>query len=482
MPRQEITTEMVENTKTAKEKFQKLWKEDPGHFRRRDDEPQLGAVRPVLDNTIKDAASQRDTPSQKEPHDHTKPTTSEGQRKRTLKEATESHNAKSGAAAQVSDDNKIECENEDPDSTSKCKGKGRYMTLSELLGDERYLTNDELQAGLREMKEDYIRSLPEKEKRAAASRRVPQRPGQDTLADYKAGDDAPSQGSDDNARDVHTNTELQTKYEMANKTNLPPNAGAGNGKYASNTAPKPPTQDDNTETQRPVPQLPEHFPAFHCTHRMNDIGAYLANTSYVVSICGPPTAELKYGVIVYPAGEERMLFGQGPYFSMDQEFYDRIADANSAYSEALRMHDPDRNSEEFQRHRFDDQFTELSFEDFHNVEQLQPSGYRGTRPLPVSPQEPDERDEQDEPETSKQTQRATKSTKQTKGQKTKKNPEKPEVRATRRSSRITQNDRPNQPNQPQQSSPDTGKKPWGKRATKGAGAGPAAAAKRRRKT
>ncbi len=116
-----------------------------------------------------------------------------------------------------------------------------------------------------------------------------------------------------------------------------------------------------------MPQLPKDFPALHCTHRMNEIGACLANTSYVVSICGPPTADLNYGIMVYPTGEERMLLGQGSYSSMDQEFYDRVADANYAYLKALRMHDPSEASEDFRRHRFNDQFTELSFEDFHNA-------------------------------------------------------------------------------------------------------------------
>lgn len=160
---------------------------------------------------------------------------------------------------------------------------------------------------------------------------------------------------------------------------------------AARDIPERPSRDENPEaetTQNPVPQLPGDFPAFHCTHRMSDIGAYLANASYVLSICGPPVAELNYGIIIYPAGEERMIFGQGPYFSMDQEFYDRIADANSAYSDALRMHDPEKDSDEFVRHRFDDQFTELSFKDFHNVEQLGPSGYAGAVPLPTSPTSP----------------------------------------------------------------------------------------------
>ncbi|KAK3187449.1 hypothetical protein K4F52_003795 [Lecanicillium sp. MT-2017a] len=160
---------------------------------------------------------------------------------------------------------------------------------------------------------------------------------------------------------------------------------------AARNIPERQSRDENPEaknTQDPVPQLPGDFPAFHCTHRMNDIGAYLANASYVLSICGPPVAELNYGIIIYPAGEERMIFGQGPYFSMDQELYDRIADANSAYSEALRMHDPEKDSDEFARHRFDDQFTELSFKDFHNVEQLGPSGYAGAVPLPTSPTSP----------------------------------------------------------------------------------------------
>lgn len=42
---------------------------------------------------------------------------------------------------------------------------------------------------------------------------------------------------------------------------------------------------------------------------MNDMGAYLANASYTVSLGGPPSADLKYGIIIVPVGEESTLFG-----------------------------------------------------------------------------------------------------------------------------------------------------------------------------
>lgn len=101
---------------------------------------------------------------------------------------------------------------------------------------------------------------------------------------------------------------------------------------------------------------------------MNEIAAYLANASYVVALGGPPLADLKYGIIVVPAGEESLLFSRSPDFALDQNFIDSIDDANRNYDRALRMHDPDKDSEEFVRHRFDDDFPSVSAGAQQNVE------------------------------------------------------------------------------------------------------------------
>jgi hypothetical protein len=48
---------------------------------------------------------------------------------------------------------------------------------------------------------------------------------------------------------------------------------------------------------------------------MNEIAAYLANASYVAALGGPPLADLKYGIIIVPVGEENLLFGRQPSLS-----------------------------------------------------------------------------------------------------------------------------------------------------------------------
>jgi hypothetical protein len=106
---------------------------------------------------------------------------------------------------------------------------------------------------------------------------------------------------------------------------------------------------------------------------MNEIAAYLANASYVTALGGPPLADLKYGVIIVPAGEESLLFGPKSTFVVDQAFVDAVDDAKRDYDRALRMHDPEKDSEEFVRHRFDDDFPSVSGREQKNVEMVLPS-------------------------------------------------------------------------------------------------------------
>lgn len=56
---------------------------------------------------------------------------------------------------------------------------------------------------------------------------------------------------------------------------------------------------------------------------MNEIAAYLANASYVAALGGPPLADLKYGIISVPAGEESLLFGKSPKFHHQPRFHRR---------------------------------------------------------------------------------------------------------------------------------------------------------------
>ncbi|KAH6842685.1 hypothetical protein B0I37DRAFT_201563 [Chaetomium sp. MPI-CAGE-AT-0009] len=137
-----------------------------------------------------------------------------------------------------------------------------------------------------------------------------------------------------------------------------------------------PTERPTIPRQQPIvdapsnsgPRFPANFPAYHATQNMNEIAAYLANASYVVSLGGTPLADLKYGIIIVPAGEESLLFSPPPQSVIDQDFVDAIDDANRNYDRALRMHDPDKDIEEFVRHRFDDDFASVSAGAQQNVE------------------------------------------------------------------------------------------------------------------
>lgn len=129
--------------------------------------------------------------------------------------------------------------------------------------------------------------------------------------------------------------------------------------------------------------LPASFPAFHVTQNANEIGAYLANASYVISLGGPPLADLKYGIIVLPVGEESLLLGPQPQGSLfTQEFHDAIQDANHARSIQVELHGSGHDSAEFLRPRFEDDFPERPLESHYNVEAV-------VQPQP-QPQQPDD--------------------------------------------------------------------------------------------
>ncbi|KAL2017281.1 hypothetical protein VTK56DRAFT_2350 [Thermocarpiscus australiensis] len=138
-----------------------------------------------------------------------------------------------------------------------------------------------------------------------------------------------------------------------------------------------PRQQPKEWPSKPEPRLPSNFPAYYSTQNMNEIAAYLANASYVAALGGPPLSDLKYGIIIVPAGEESLLFGRSPDFVISEEFRDAIDDANRDYQRALRMHDPDKDSPEFVRHRFKDDFPSVSAEDFQRVELTPPQQDKG---------------------------------------------------------------------------------------------------------
>ncbi|ROV94533.1 hypothetical protein VMCG_08195 [Cytospora schulzeri] len=117
----------------------------------------------------------------------------------------------------------------------------------------------------------------------------------------------------------------------------------------------------------PLPQIqptdvaslfPPEFPRFQSVQNVNDIGAYLANASYIVSVGGPPVSDLKYGVILVPLGEERLLFGKQPDNAETQSLGDSVVGAEEEPRSPPQaagqpgLHALDKDSAQFRRPRF----------------------------------------------------------------------------------------------------------------------------------
>jgi hypothetical protein len=121
-------------------------------------------------------------------------------------------------------------------------------------------------------------------------------------------------------------------------------------------------------------RLPPAFPRYRSIRDVNEVSAFLANASYVLSLGGPPLANLKYGVFIVPVGEESFLLGPKPEKATSRDFLDAVEDARRAYNrgEDEAMHDPDRDSDEFLRHRFaDDEFPVLSTAELEAQEEIE---------------------------------------------------------------------------------------------------------------
>jgi hypothetical protein len=71
--------------------------------------------------------------------------------------------------------------------------------------------------------------------------------------------------------------------------------------------------------------IPARFPPHRTVDGTVELGAYLASSSYIVSLGGPPLADLKYGIIIVPAGEEDLLFaGYGDHAVMSAKLKEQI--------------------------------------------------------------------------------------------------------------------------------------------------------------
>jgi hypothetical protein len=66
---------------------------------------------------------------------------------------------------------------------------------------------------------------------------------------------------------------------------------------------------------------PADMPPSRPVNGMVELGTYLAASSYIVSLGGPPLADLRYGIIIVPAGDEGLLFtGYGNQAVMTSDF------------------------------------------------------------------------------------------------------------------------------------------------------------------
>lgn len=86
-------------------------------------------------------------------------------------------------------------------------------------------------------------------------------------------------------------------------------AVAGNGKKASDQK----GQDDankagSVEETKAEPVIPSLFPPHREVNGIIELSGYLAASRYIISLGGPPLPDLKYGIVVVPAGDEGLLF------------------------------------------------------------------------------------------------------------------------------------------------------------------------------
>ncbi|RMD45106.1 hypothetical protein DV735_g112, partial [Chaetothyriales sp. CBS 134920] len=83
---------------------------------------------------------------------------------------------------------------------------------------------------------------------------------------------------------------------------------------------------------------PANFPPHRTIDGLAELGTYLASSSYIVSLGGPPLPDLKYGIIVVPAGEEALLFtGYGDHAAMPTELKDQIYTKSKAAQREQEM-------------------------------------------------------------------------------------------------------------------------------------------------
>ncbi|KAK3332280.1 hypothetical protein B0T19DRAFT_398060 [Cercophora scortea] len=143
-----------------------------------------------------------------------------------------------------------------------------------------------------------------------------------------------------------------------------------------------PAYSARTIPKRNLHQFPDSFPAYRFAESLNEIGAYIANASYVVSIGGSPLKDMNYGIIIVPAGDEALLFNQPSPAAANRDFLDAVHDANREYQKQERSRRHRRATRQRSR-RSDEapQFDERRFTDHRGSDG--PSHQRAGVPRPT---------------------------------------------------------------------------------------------------
>ena len=78
-------------------------------------------------------------------------------------------------------------------------------------------------------------------------------------------------------------------------------------------------------------KVPNGLPPHYSVSGVVELSSYLASSSYIVSLGGPPAADLKYGIIIVPHGDEELLFtGYGDHAALPVTVEDEIRAKSAA--------------------------------------------------------------------------------------------------------------------------------------------------------
>lgn len=82
--------------------------------------------------------------------------------------------------------------------------------------------------------------------------------------------------------------------------------------------------DDTEHPSKSKPNHAEflsHLPPYTAVNGVGELGVYMSQAKYVISLGGSPLPDLKYGIIIVQAGDESLLFtGYGDHADMTSEF------------------------------------------------------------------------------------------------------------------------------------------------------------------